>query len=81
MSSKIQTNDGKENLPYNYCILETVAENITDDYFNAIVPIFTSSISKGFDEIEDQNPQNRKFVQKDRFITILFESKDRLVRS
>jgi len=54
----------KENVAYNYCLLETVVENITADYFNAITPILTNAISNGFDQLKEEHPKNRKFLDK-----------------
>merc|ERR1712137_917945 len=60
----IMSDQVKANLDYNYCLLETAVENITDDYFNAITPILTDAISKGFDRLKEENPQNRRFLDK-----------------
>ena len=61
----------KANLDYNYCLLETAVENITDDYFNAITPILTDAISKGFDRLKEENPQNRRFLDKEQLKDLL----------
>ena len=57
--------DTKQNLDYNYCLLENAVENITDDYFNAIIPILTDGISKGFDQLKEEHPENKKFIDKE----------------
>ena len=49
--------DTKENLAYNYSLLETAVENITADYFNAITPILTNAISNGFDQLKEETLQ------------------------
>merc|ERR1711917_17789 len=56
--------DTKENLAYNYCLLETAVENITADYFNAITPILTNAISNGFEQLKEEHPKNKKFIDK-----------------
>ena len=64
MSDQVDT---KENLAYNYCLLETAVENITADYFNAITPILTNAISNGFDQLKEEHPKNKKFIDKEHF--------------
>lgn len=59
--------DTKENLAYNYSLLETAVENITADYFNAITPILTNAISNGFDQLKEEYPKNKKFIDKEHF--------------
>ena len=60
--------DVKENLAYNYCLLETAVENITADYFNAITPILTNAISNGFEQLKEEHPKNKKFIDKENFM-------------
>jgi len=59
--------DSKENLAYNYCLLETAVENITADYFNSITPILTNAINNGFDRLKEEHPEKKKFIDKEHF--------------